>query len=107
MSHSKVGDVLRAQGDGPGALTAYRTDLRIAEGLAAHDPANTEWQRDLAVSCAKLGNVDSGQTVDERRRHLTRGRGILASLKAENRLLPNQDWIEWFDEQIEGLLRES
>ena len=42
------GDVLVAQGDGPGALAAYRRGLAIAEALATRDPANTQWQRDLS-----------------------------------------------------------
>ena len=57
MSHSKIGDVLVAQGDGPGALAAYRKGLAIAEALAARDPANTEWQRDLSVSHDRIGDV--------------------------------------------------
>ena len=32
---------LVAQGDGPGALAAYRAGLAIREALAARDPANT------------------------------------------------------------------
>jgi hypothetical protein len=53
VSHNRIGDVLVAQGDGPGALAAYRKGLDIAEALAARDPANTEWQRDLSVSHEK------------------------------------------------------
>ena len=49
--------MLMAQGDGPGALAAYRTGLAIREALAARDPANTEWQRDLSVSQNKIGDV--------------------------------------------------
>jgi tetratricopeptide (TPR) repeat protein len=51
------GDVLMAQGDGPGALAAYKASLAITEGLAKRDPANTEWQRDLSVSMMRIGNV--------------------------------------------------
>jgi predicted negative regulator of RcsB-dependent stress response len=51
------GDVLVAQGDGPGALAAYQASLAIAEGLAKHDPANTQWQRDLSVSHERIGDV--------------------------------------------------
>jgi tetratricopeptide (TPR) repeat protein len=51
------GDVLVAQGDGPGALAAYQAGLAIREGLAKRDPANTEWQRDLFVSKAKIGDA--------------------------------------------------
>jgi hypothetical protein len=49
--------VLAAQGDGPGALAAYRKSLVIGEALAARDTANTEWQRDLSVSHDRIGNV--------------------------------------------------
>ena len=41
----------------PGALAAYRKGLAIREALAARDPANTEWQRDLSVSHDKIGDV--------------------------------------------------
>jgi tetratricopeptide (TPR) repeat protein len=51
------GDVLVAQGDGPGALAAYQAVLTIAEGLAKRDPANTGWQRDLSVSHDRIGDV--------------------------------------------------
>ncbi len=57
VSHNKIGDVLVAQGDGPGALTAYRKGLAIREALAARDPANTQWQRDLSVSHDRIGDV--------------------------------------------------
>ena len=39
------------------ARTAYQASLDIAQRLAAADPANTEWQRDLSVSRNKLGDV--------------------------------------------------
>ncbi len=51
------GDVLVAQGDGAGALAAYQAGLRIREGLAKRDPANTQWQRDLIVSKTKIGDM--------------------------------------------------
>jgi len=50
VSHNKVGDVLRAQGNLAGAL-------EIGERLAAADPGNAGWQRDLAVSHNKVGDV--------------------------------------------------
>ncbi|MGB7991892.1 MAG: tetratricopeptide repeat protein, partial [Candidatus Methylophosphatis roskildensis] len=59
--HNKIGDVLVAQGDGPGALAAYRKGLAIRETLAARDPANTEWQRDLSVSHERIGDVRVAQ----------------------------------------------
>ncbi len=57
VSQEKIGNVLVAQGDGPGALAGYQAGLAIREGLAKRDPANTEWQRDLFVSKAKIGDV--------------------------------------------------
>ncbi|MDF0668461.1 MAG: hypothetical protein P0119_20625 [Nitrospira sp.] len=99
VSHNKIGDVLVAQGDGPGALTAYRKGLAIGEALAARDPANTQWQNDVAVSCAKLG-THAGITADERRSYLQRGLKIQQNLKTSGRLAPNQDWIGWFTERL-------
>ena len=51
------GDVLVAQGYGPGALAAFQAGLAIAAGLAKRDPANTGWQRDLFVSHDRIGDV--------------------------------------------------
>ena len=46
-----------AAGDLAAARTAYQASLDIAARLAAADPANTEWQRDLSISHNKLGDV--------------------------------------------------
>ncbi len=73
------------------------------EALAGRDPANSQWQTDVAVSCAKLGTLEHGQSAEIRREFLLRGRGILAKLKEEGRLLPSQGWIGWFDRQLEQL----
>lgn len=56
-SHERIGEVLQAQGDGPGALAAYRQALAISEALTARDPANTDWQRDLSASYGRIGSV--------------------------------------------------
>jgi len=103
VSHERIGDVLVAQGDGAGALAVYRKGLGIAEALAARDPVNAQWQTDVAVSCAKLGALAHGQNVEVRRGYLLRGREILAELKEEGRLLPNQDRMEWFDRELAQL----
>jgi hypothetical protein len=58
VSHNKMSNVLLSQGDGPGALAAYQAGLAIGEDLAKRDPANTQWQVDVAVSCSKLGTMD-------------------------------------------------
>jgi len=46
-----------AAGDLAAARTAYQASLDIRVRLAAADPANTGWQRDLSVSHNKLGDV--------------------------------------------------
>ena len=52
-----IANVLRDQGDLTGALEAYRASLAIRQRLAAQDPANAGWQRDLSISQEKVANV--------------------------------------------------
>jgi hypothetical protein len=103
VSNNKIGDVLVAQGDGPGALAAYQAGLAIAEGLAKRDPANTGWQVDMAVSCAKLGSLDFLLLIGERQEYLSRGLNLLTKLKQAGRLHANQDWTGWFDSALRSL----
>jgi len=49
--------VLLAQGDLAGALLAYRDSMTIRARLAAADPANFNWQRDLSVSHERIGDI--------------------------------------------------
>jgi alkanesulfonate monooxygenase SsuD/methylene tetrahydromethanopterin reductase-like flavin-dependent oxidoreductase (luciferase family) len=44
VSHDRIGDVQRAQGDLTAALTSYQASLAIAERLAKADPGNAGWQ---------------------------------------------------------------
>jgi hypothetical protein len=48
-------NVAAAAGDLATARTAYQD---IAVRLAAADPANTQWQRDLAISQQKIDSID-------------------------------------------------
>ena len=41
----------------PPPATAYQAALAIAQRLAAADPGNAGWQRDLSVSHNKIGNL--------------------------------------------------
>ena len=50
-----------ARGNLEAALQAYQDGLAIAEKLAAQDPSNTEWQRDLSVSLNRIGDVQSAR----------------------------------------------
>jgi hypothetical protein len=49
--------VAAAVGDLSEARAAYQAGLDIRVRLAAADPANTQWQRDLSVSHERLGEV--------------------------------------------------
>ncbi len=98
-----LGDVLVAQGDGAGALAAYQAGLTIREGLAKRDPANTQRQVDVAVSCAKLGSLESLLSIQERREHLSRGLALLLEIRQAGKLYANQDWTGWFEQALNSL----
>ena len=49
--------MLVAQGKLRGGAESYRDSLAIARRLAAADPGNAGWQRDLSVSYNKVGDV--------------------------------------------------
>jgi predicted negative regulator of RcsB-dependent stress response len=53
----ELGDAQAIAGDSTAALVSFQKAHAIHEALAARDPANTEWQRDLSVSHNKIGNV--------------------------------------------------
>src|SRR4029453_16397794 len=55
------GDLFFNRGNLESALTSYQIALAILERLAARDPANTEWQRDLSISYNKIGDVQRAQ----------------------------------------------
>jgi len=85
----------------------YRRALAIFARLAQADPGNAGWQRDLAVSHAKLASPfrkggENAKALDA----LRRGRAIMARMTA---LSPdNAVWkrdLAWFDGQIAGMAR--
>ncbi|MDA8051948.1 MAG: trypsin-like peptidase domain-containing protein [Rhodospirillales bacterium] len=84
VSRDRIGDVLMALGDRAGAAAEYRAGLAIAEVLARRDPANAEWQRDLAISLVKLSEADPGAA----RGFLSRAVEIARGLEAAGRLAP-------------------
>lgn len=47
FSHVMIGEVQQAQDNLQSALTNYQASIAIGQTLAAADPGNTEWQRDL------------------------------------------------------------
>jgi tetratricopeptide (TPR) repeat protein len=87
VSHNKIGDVLRAQGDLAGALAAYRQSLKIAEALSARDAANTQWQRDLIVSYVKLSEVTGDKA------YVSQALDIALAMQERGALAPRDAWM--------------
>src|SRR5512147_2918064 len=89
VSHNKIGDVLRAQGNLTAALESYQASLAIAERLAGADPGNAGWQRDLAFSHWRLA-----QYGNQPRFHWQQVVSILRELEKQGRLAPtDQKWL--------------
>ena len=61
MSYERVGDISAARGDRDGALKAFNDGLEIRKALAARDPNNAEWQRDLSVSYERVGDISAAR----------------------------------------------
>ncbi|WP_089725702.1 tetratricopeptide repeat protein [Candidatus Thiosymbion oneisti] len=55
------GDLQASLGDLAAAGRLYAEGVQILERLAAADPSNTGWQRDLSVSLNKIGDIKSKQ----------------------------------------------
>ena len=55
-----------AQGDLAAALRSYQADLCIADRLAALDPSNQGWQRDLAISHFNVGKTHRALAATDR-----------------------------------------
>jgi len=71
--------------------------------LAAHDPANAQWQLDVAVSCAKLGTLDDEQPVEVRIGYFLRSKEILLKLKSCLAAAGESGLDRWLDTQLARL----
>ena len=98
VSQDRIGDILQAQGDLPGALKAFQAAMAIAERLARLDPGNSAWQRDLSVSHVKLyGALSSADDGAQAQQHLVACLQILRAMQSANMYL---------DAQLRGLLEQ-
>ena len=61
MSYNTIGDISDARGDRDGALKAFNDGLDIRKALAARDPNNAEWQRDLSVCYERVGRISAAR----------------------------------------------
>jgi hypothetical protein len=67
------------------APAAYQADLAIAERLAKVDPGHAGWQRDVAISNARVAVTLAKQNArGDALREFGRGRTIIARLKARS-----------------------
>jgi Flp pilus assembly protein TadD len=84
VSYNKMGDLLRALGQGEQARASFQKSLDIAERLARQEPGRTDLQADLVVSLWRLGDRGS----------LQRALNILLRLDQEQKLTAEQrGWI--------------
>ena len=84
----------RAQGDLPGALQAFTEGMNIRDQLAAADPGNAEWQRDLIVSHWKLADLlERPDRAAEAAGHWSQALAIARTLAATGRLAPTDAYL--------------
>jgi hypothetical protein len=76
-----------------------------AEKLAAQDPGNAGWQRDLAISYGRIALIDARQGERERALAAFReGRAVIARLREaspDHAILASD--LAWFDAEIAKL----
>jgi tetratricopeptide (TPR) repeat protein/tRNA A-37 threonylcarbamoyl transferase component Bud32 len=87
----QIGAVRQAQGDLKGAIESFRESLALAEGLAARDPSNVDWQLRLANAHFYLADAlrfEGG--LDEAMQHLQAYRSIAQRLV--DRDPTNREW---------------
>jgi tetratricopeptide (TPR) repeat protein len=53
----RIGEIRLSRGESRTALDSYRAALAIAARLAAADPGNADWQRDVAASHSRIGDA--------------------------------------------------
>jgi hypothetical protein len=83
-----------AQGELAEALASYEAGLAIRERLAAQDPGNAQWQRDLIVSGVKLGGVaERAGSINKARQRYEGALATARALSDRGRLAPADLWI--------------
>ncbi|MEZ5695091.1 MAG: hypothetical protein R3E18_01260 [Sphingomonadaceae bacterium] len=56
--HGEFGNLMLVKGDLTAAKSEYESAFAIIKNLAAMEPGNSQWQRDLSVSHEELGNLE-------------------------------------------------
>ena len=103
LAHNKVGLVLQAQGDGPGALAAFRKAMKVAKRLAAHDPENANWQ--VFLSATHIALAIAGDQPESRLRLAI---DILRKLDRDGKLPQNRKkWLSVLERELESRTAKS
>lgn len=86
-------------------MAEYQARAKIIDDLANSDPANPDWQRDVAVSHAKFSLIYRAESEPSKAiEHLREGHRIMSELVKKH-----PDWsvwqndVAWFAGQIEAL----
>jgi tetratricopeptide (TPR) repeat protein len=96
VAQSKIGDALAAKGQGAEALASYRAALAVSQQLALLDPANVQWQWELAVLHWRLASA--GDEPAERYRAVV---VTLRDLAARRKLSPEQSrWLPLAEREL-------
>ena len=82
---ARASNVLHAQGNLPAALDTFNASLAIAGRLAKADPGHAGWQRDVALSNERLGDIFEQQGKEsEARQAFERALGAYDELVSRN-----------------------
>ena len=93
----------RAQADLPGALQAYTEAMNIADRLAAADPGNAQWQRDLIVSHWRLADLleRTPERTAAAAAHWSQALAIARALADTGRLAPTDAYfVETLEQRL-------
>jgi tetratricopeptide (TPR) repeat protein len=81
VSYERLGNVAEAQRQLAEAARIYGEGLAIRKKLAAGDPSNTEWQRDLYATHWRLADLAEKQNKPtEARNHWQHAHDVLAGI---------------------------
>jgi hypothetical protein len=84
-----------------GARVSFEQQQKIAQKLAASDPSNAAWQRDLWVSCLKMAVLSEKSGTGDALEWWRKAYEVLSGMKQRGLLLSPQD------EQFLALLRQK
>jgi hypothetical protein len=99
---------MSAQGDLAGALKAYRESLAVRARLAAADPSNAGWQRDLSVSYWRMADMAEKTGTADAREWWRKAYEQLSGMKQRGIMLPTDEpYLGQLRNKVEGERRKA